>query len=133
VTLLPDRSNIVFGRHSADKRDLAHQMRMAMRPAEACLWQRLKGSRLRGLHFRRQQVIDGFVVDFYCHDAAVVVEVDGDVHREQREYDVERDAILEQRDLIVIRVTNDEVLGDVNEVVGRILKACLPRRERSDE
>jgi len=127
---MPDRSNIVYGHHAPEKRDLAHAMRMAMTPAEAALWRRLKGSRLRGLHFRRQQIIDGFIADFYCHEAALVVEVDGGVHDQQRERDAQRDEVLRLRELLVLRVRNEEVFADVNEVVGRIVKACLERMGR---
>jgi very-short-patch-repair endonuclease len=129
---MPNRTGIIYGPHSPEKRERAHELRMAMTPAEALLWRRLRSSRLRGLHFRRQQVIDGFIVDFYCHEAGVVVEVDGAVHDNRREYDAERDTVLAQRELLVLRVTNDEVRRDVNEVVGRIVRACLPRRERGD-
>ncbi len=50
------------------------------------IWQELRGNKL-GVHFRRQQVIAGFIVDFYCHKAALVVEVDGDIHDLQQEED----------------------------------------------
>lgn len=124
---MPDKSNIVYGSHAPEKRELAHQMRMRMTPAEARLWRRLHDSRLRGLHFRRQQIIDGFIVDFYCHEVGLVVEVDGDVHDQRREYDEQREEILRQRELTILRFRNEEVLDDINAVVGRILKACLPR------
>ena len=54
--------------------------------AEKILWQELRGNKL-GVHFRRQQVIAGFIVDFYCHMAALVLEVDGDIHDLQQEED----------------------------------------------
>ena len=50
-----------------------------MTPAEKILWQELRANKL-GVHFRRQQAIAGFIVDFYCHKAGLVVEVDGDIH-----------------------------------------------------
>ena len=62
-----------------------------------------------GLHLRRQQVIDGFVVDFYCHRRALVVEVDGGVHERQTSYDGERDRLLAERGLRLLRVPNEEV------------------------
>ena len=57
-----------------------------MTPAEKILWEELRANKL-GVHFRRQQVISGFIVDFYCHKAALVLEVDGDVHDLQQEED----------------------------------------------
>ncbi len=60
--------------------------RCEMTPAEKILWEELRANKL-GVHFRRQQVIQGFIVDFYCHQAGLVVEVDGDVHDLHKEED----------------------------------------------
>jgi len=64
-----------------------------MTPAEKILWKELRTNRL-GVHFRRQQIIQGFIVDFYCHRAGLVVEVDGDVHDLQTEEDERREKVL---------------------------------------
>lgn len=61
--------------------------------AEKILWQEVRVNKL-GVHFRRQQVIQGFIVDFYCHRAGLVVEVDGDVHDLQKEEDERRESFL---------------------------------------
>ena len=61
-----------------------------MTPAEKLLWQEVRANKL-GAHFRRQQVIQGFIVDFYCHKFALVIEVDGDVHALQKEEDERRE------------------------------------------
>jgi very-short-patch-repair endonuclease len=103
--------------------ELARQLRRAPTPEEKKLWQRLRGNRLHGLHFRRQQIIDGFIVDFYCHAAALVIEVDGPVHKGRLDQDFYRDTALRARGLHVLRVTNDEVRDDVEAVVQRILLA----------
>ena len=87
------------------------------------LWQRLKANGLGGFHFRRQQVIDGYIVDFYCHAVGLVVEVDGPIHKAQREEDSYRDEVLRSRGLIVFRITNDEVRADIDRVLQRILRA----------
>ena len=92
-----------------EKIQRARVLRIQMTPTEKVLWQELRGNKL-GSHFRRQQVIAGFIVDFYCHTAGLVIELDGDIHREQQEYDAERDKILEGMGLRVIRFRNDEVL-----------------------
>ena len=60
---------IVRARRDAEKQALALQMRRAMTEAEARLWEQLRGNQLGGLHFRRQQGIDGFIADFYCRPA----------------------------------------------------------------
>ncbi len=66
-----------------------------MTPAEKFLWQELRGNKL-GVHFRRQQVIAGFIVDFYCHKAGLVLEVDGDIHDLQQEEDTRREKVLRE-------------------------------------
>jgi very-short-patch-repair endonuclease len=102
----------------------AKQLRREMTPAERALWARLRKNQLGGLHFRRQQVIDGFIANFYCHAAGVVVEVDGPVHEGQAEYDAERDRIFQARGLRVIRFTNDEVLTNMDRVFTAISWFC---------
>ena len=84
---------LVTGPHSAVKRQEAERLRKTMTPAESRLWLKLKSNRLGRLHFRRQQILRGFIVDFYCHPARLVVEVDGEVHNQQVEYDAQRDTI----------------------------------------
>ena len=74
--------------------------------------------------FIRQQIIDGFIVDFCCHAAGLVVEIDGDIHQQQVEYDKERDRILAARGLRVLRIPNREVLENLPDVLNRIAAAC---------
>ena len=117
--------NIVIGQKvETGKIARARELRRAMTAAEALLWQQLRGNRLNGLHFRRQQVIDGFIVDFYCHAAALIVEVDGGVHEAQTEYDAARDEILSLRGFRILRVSNEEVEQDRKGVLARIAAAC---------
>jgi very-short-patch-repair endonuclease len=99
-------------------------MRHLPTPAEAKLWSSLRASRLNGLHFRRQQVIDGFIADFYCHLAGLVVELDGAVHQQQAEYDAERDRILQERGLRILRFPNSEVENNLSAVLAQIAKAA---------
>jgi very-short-patch-repair endonuclease len=100
-----------------EKNEVARRMRRTMTPAEMALWQAVRGNKLDGLHFRRQQVIDGFVADFYCHSASLVVEVDGEIHDTQVEEDRHRERALALRGLHVVRFTNERILND--------LPACL--------
>ncbi len=69
-----------------------------MTPAEKILWHELRENKFGG-HFRRQQVIAGFIVDFYCHKAALVIEVDGDIHDLQQEEDARREKVLREMGL----------------------------------
>lgn len=103
-----------------------------MTPAERVFWQHLRANRLEGWHFRRQQVIAGFIVDFYCHAAALVVEVDGDVHEGQVEVDARRDQILEDMGFLVFRYKNKMVMEQLTEVLDQISKACRAQAPRYD-
>ena len=74
-------NNIVIGQKvNSDKVQRAKELRRQMTPEENILWQYLRANRLHGLHFRRQQIIDGFIADFYCHASRLVIEVDGKIH-----------------------------------------------------
>ncbi len=115
---------IVTGSHAHEKQQLARQMRREMMPAERALWQHLRAGRLNGLHFRRQQVIGGFIADFFCHSAKLVVEIDGGIHKDQREYDAERDRILAAHGLRILRFTNAEVRTNLPRVLARIVTAA---------
>ncbi len=90
-----------------------------MTPAEKIPWQELRGNKL-GVHFRRQQVIAGFIVDFYCHKAALVIEVDGDIHELQQEEDARRERVLSEMGLRVVRFGNEKVVKNLSAVVGKI-------------
>src|SRR5215213_9789700 len=102
--------NIIPGqRVTKEKLQRARELRRDMTPAEKFLWNELRANKL-GIHFRRQQVIAGFIVDFYCHKAALVIEVDGDIHDLQQEEDAERENALRKMGLKVVRFRNDEIL-----------------------
>ena len=117
--------NIVIGQKvSAAKVEAAKQLRRHATLEENLLWQHLRRNQLNGLHFRRQQVIDGFIVDFYCHGAGLIVELDGPVHDQQIEYDQERDRVLSARGLRILRVKNEDTKRDLPGVLVRIAAAC---------
>ncbi len=84
-----------------------------MTAAEMMLWQAVRGNKLDGLHFRRQQVIDGFVADFYCYSAGLIIEVDGEIHNAQVEEDRHRESAFALRGLRSLRFTNDRILNDL--------------------
>jgi very-short-patch-repair endonuclease len=115
--------NIVIGqRITSKKRQRAKELRQKMTPEEALLWHALRTNKLDGWHFRRQQVIDGFIIDFYCHAASLILEVDGGIHETQKQQDAERDAHLVSRGFRILRVTNDEVNKDIEGVLRKILE-----------
>lgn len=81
------------------------------------------------VRFQRQKVIDNFIVDFYCHKAALIIELDGGGHffKEQREYDVKRTRFLEKNNLKILRFTNVEIDENFYEVCSFIDKEVESR------
>lgn len=112
-------------RVTAAKVARSRELRQTMTPSERLLWARLRGGRLGGQKFRRQQIIAGFIADFYCDAAGLVVEVDGPIHATQRAYDARRDQVFRERGLRVLRVTNADVQRDI-EAVLRTIADHLP-------
>src|SRR6185436_3469873 len=117
--------NIVRGqRVSPEMLERAKMLRREMTPAEKILWKHVKANKLNGLHFRRQQIVHGYFADCYCHQHALIVEVDGGIHELQKEYDAEREEYLNSLGLHVIRFTNDEIEKDLNGVLNKIVEEC---------
>lgn len=85
-------------------------MRCEPTPAEKLLWHKLRHKQLLGFKFRRQQTIDRFIVDFYCNEARLVVEVDGEIHDYTQAEDAIRQEFLESLGLQVVRFRNEDVL-----------------------
>lgn len=75
---------------------------------------------MAGHKFRRQHPIDRFIVDFCCPEARLVVEVDGPIHQETQEEDLQRQKLLEELNMKVIRFTNTEVIGKLDQVLIKI-------------
>ncbi len=102
--------------------ETAKMLRNRMTDAEKKLWEKLKGKQIYGQRFRRQHPIDIFIVDFYCHKARLVIEIDGDIHKEQLEYDDGREAEIEAYNIKIIRFSNYEVNYDIENVVRKLKK-----------
>ncbi len=90
-----------------------------MTPTEIILWDNLKSNRL-GVRFRRQHVIDNFIPDFVSLSLKIIIEIDGKIHDFQKEYDANRQYLLEKDGYIVLRFTNDEILNELDCVLKRI-------------
>jgi very-short-patch-repair endonuclease len=118
---MPTKNIIPGQRVAKEKLERSRELRREMTPVEKILWQELRGNKL-GVHFRRQQVIAGFIVDFYCHKADLVIELDGSVHEgsEQKVSDAERDKALDAMGLRVFRFKNEDVIKNLRGVLGRI-------------
>lgn len=116
-------SNIIIGQKvSPEKIKRAKELRQNMTPTEKILWQQLRAKRFKGLKFRRQQIIEGFIVDFYCHSLGLVIEVDGKIHEQQIKYDRNRDKILLSKDLRILRFTNEQVIKNIESVLNSIVE-----------
>ena len=99
-------------------------LRSNMTYCEKIMWLHLKKRQL-GYRFLRQYSVDHFVIDFYCPELKLAVELDGDVHNlpEQKEYDIARQKYLEKYGIKFIRITNEEFLGNPNKAFDKIEEA----------
>ncbi|MCM1983973.1 endonuclease domain-containing protein [Lyngbya confervoides] len=99
----------------------ARSLRRRSTPAEARLWEALRRRKLAGYKFRRQHPVGRFILDFYCPELKLVIEIDGGIHEHQKDYDEDRTAQLEASGDRVLRFSNDEVLHHLPTVLERIL------------
>ncbi|PZS03795.1 MAG: hypothetical protein DLM69_02580 [Candidatus Chloroheliales bacterium] len=110
------------------RRNLEHAKQMRSNPssAEATLWYHLRAAR-SGYKFRRQQRIGAYIVDFYCPRCWLIIELDGDSHAEQVEYDAARTDWLQLEGYKVVRFTNAEVRYQLSAVLETIQQECQAR------
>jgi very-short-patch-repair endonuclease len=113
--------------------ELARKFRKQPTPAERLAWELLRDRRFLKLKFKRQKILLGFYVDFYCHELKLVVEIDGNIHQEplQAKHDAVRTAHLEGADYLVLRVKNELVSTNLVEAIRPLLvrspRALSPR------
>jgi very-short-patch-repair endonuclease len=98
----------------------AREMRGEATDAETLMWYLLRNRRLADAKFRRQHPIGRYIVDFFCKEYRLVVELDGGQHRDQQTYDARRDAFLREQGLSVLRFWNNDVLGETEGVLQQI-------------
>lgn len=114
-------------------RQRSRELRRTMTPAERVLWNELRGGKLAGKRFRRQQIIGGYIADFYCHEAGLVIELDGAVHEQQRDYDRAREESIRLFGLTVVRFTNDEILQQLPRVLETIRRVISGEGTKHDQ
>jgi very-short-patch-repair endonuclease len=107
--------------------EAARLLRETMTISEEKLWERLTKKQILGLRFRRQHPIDIFIADFYCHKAKLVIEIDGEIHNSQKDYDIGRSAEMEKFDIKVIRFPNEDVEYNIEKVLGIIQRTIKER------
>jgi very-short-patch-repair endonuclease len=109
-----------------EKLELARVLRGRMTPQEKILGQALRRDTLAPLRFRRQQVVAGYVVDFYSASAKLAIEIDGDSHLGTTDYDKIRDLALMEMGIRTLRISNDDVDRDLDRVLRRIAEGTSP-------
>jgi len=104
--------------------EYSRELRQVSTEAEKLLWAELRNRKLNGLKFRRQHPIDKYIVDFYCHEKKLVIELDGSIHdkKENKEYDQARTIELGGLKIKVIRFRNDEVENGIGKVLEKIIQ-----------
>ncbi|MBR4729177.1 MAG: endonuclease domain-containing protein [Prevotella sp.] len=123
-TAAPDRYELL--------KDFARHNRREMTESETVLWNALRNMKA-GVRFRRQHPIGDYIADFICLPAKLVIEVDGGYHQEpqQQELDQQRTEFLVNKGYQVIRIKNEEISNDLNEVVMRIKAEVLNQSNNS--
>ncbi|WP_455598098.1 endonuclease domain-containing protein [Acinetobacter pecorum] len=112
--------------------EFAKSMRHTATNAEHLMWQLLRAKRFMNLKFRRQHVIAPYIVDFYCHEIGLVIELDGSQHGtdETKEYDAERTKFLEALGLTVVRYWNHDVLRRMDVVLEDLWQRCFELKSK---
>ena len=106
----------------------ARRLRRPLTASEQALWAALRDNPLRGFKFRRQHPFGPYILDFFCVQAQLAVELDGSVHDQpdQKEYDANRTAYLESHGLRLLRFKNLEVERNMEDVFAKILEVASP-------
>jgi very-short-patch-repair endonuclease len=107
-------------KYNSDMKEFAKELRKNGTPAEAILWNQLKGRKMKGYKFRRQVTIGGYIVDFFCPELMLVIEVDGSSHNGKIEKDILRQKELEGKNLTFFRYTEGDVRNNTDGVVKNI-------------
>jgi len=112
---MPDRRKIIP--YNPDLKDLARQLRKNMTLSEVLLWNELKQKQMLGYDFDRQRPINNFIVDFYCKELQLAIEIDGDTHIYRYDYDEERQRNLEKLGVHFLRFDDIEVKKNMSNVL----------------
>lgn len=125
VYLRKSKENSYFYNSSKASFKDAKVLRRSQTKAEALLWEALRNKKINGLKFRRQHPVCSFIVDFYCHEANLIIELDGSIHDEPEviKRDNMRTDVFKENSLKVIRFKNEDVMNDLNYVIHEIIKS----------
>ena len=105
--------------------ELAREQRRNLTESEELLWLKLRNKQLHGKRFRCQHPVYRYILDFYCHEAMLAVEIDGDIHKYRKEYDNYRDEFMKNIGITTIRFSANEVINTIESVVFKIENELL--------
>jgi len=104
----------------------ARELRKAGNLSEVLFWNQVKNKKFLNLDFDRQKIIGNYIVDFYCKDLGVVVEIDGESHNEKQEYDQERDTYLGSFGLKIFHIQDIDIKKNLDGVLGFLRESLTP-------
>ena len=123
------RNSIIY--YNPSLKEKARRLRNKSTFSEILLWLKIKRKSL-GYEFHRQVPLDHYIVDFYCHELSLAIEIDGSSHDNKYEYDLKRQRILESLGVRFVRFDNIEVKRNMNDVL-RALEIVISEIEKSKE
>jgi very-short-patch-repair endonuclease len=106
--------------NNQNQKERRRELRKNQTEAEKILWQEIRGRKINNLKFHRQYSIGPYIVDFFCPEIRLVIELDGEQHKDAKEYDIERENFLKNEDIKILRFWNDEVMNDLKSVLEKI-------------
>ncbi len=92
------------------KKRFARILRNQQTNSEKIVWELIRDRKFMNLKFRRQHVIEGFVLDFYCHEIRLGIEIDGGIHNKRKDYDRLRQEVIESEGITLLRIKNRDIL-----------------------
>ena len=99
----------------------SRHLRKVATSAEVILWEEIRNRKLGGLKFRRQYPVLGFILDFYCAEKSLGIELDGSIHISQEEYDKWREKVVLEKGIRIFRFSNQEVMENIEDVKRKII------------
>ena len=108
------------------KKIFSRRLRKEQTAAEKIIWEQLRKRKFNNFKFRRQHVIEGFVLDFYCHELKLGIEVDGGIHLRRKNYDALRQELIEAKGITIIRVSNLEISENKKALLNKLKDVIEP-------